>query len=920
LLSVWTVTDNSDNPIDTGSLRYAIDNEPSGTTIRFAPNVMNIILASTLDINTSLDVEGPGPNVLTVTGDNVPGDPVFDVPGDTNTTVILAGLTVANGNFGGIQNFSLGALTMSNCTVSGCRSPGDGGGIDSLGPLTMTDCTVVGNSAPSGFGAGIDCGSPLIMNDCTVAGNAGLSGGGIFDFGPVTMTNCTVTGNSAATIGGGILPAKGTLTMTDCTVTGNSAGANGGAIESTSALAGTAPTLILTNSTFDNNSAGGNGGGIDTEGTLTMTNCAVTGNSSAGNGGGIRNATTLRLTNSTVSNNSARHIGGGIDNKGMATIANCALSGNEATDGGGVDNEANATASVTGCTFANNGASDGGGGINNGGTANVTNCTLSGNLAVSVASGFNFSGLGGGIANQLFATVTVTNCTLAGNGAGSTGGGVWNAGVLTLNNTIVAASLFSDDAAQLGTLTGSHNLVDDGSDRLPDTIVANPLLGPLATNEGSTQTMALLPGSPAIDAGSNALILGGITTDQRGVARILNGTVDIGAFESRGFTIAITSGSAQSTSVASSFLNPLVVMVSSPYGDPVQGGVVTFTAPASGAGAMLTGGTGSAPAAIDPTGQAAVAAAADTIAGSYAVTASARGASFSAGFSLSNLPGMAVSIKAMAGTPQSTTVGYAFATPLQVMVTDAYGNAVPGVTVTFAAPTYGPGSSFSGGVVVTDASGIAATTCTANTKAGSYAVTASARGVGSPETFSLTNTPDVASRLFITAPVTATLNTPSSFTVTALDQYGNIATGYRGTIAFSSSDLKATLPANYPFVASDNGVHPFQATLGAAGSQTLRVSDTVTASLTSSVTLIVSGKPPKALVTTQASPSGVASAASWQTARVRARHPVARQTVVDRHRLVTLHSHARPHSPHALHPSRIPPPLRQPTAETSARP
>ena len=58
--------------------------------------------------------------------------------------------------------------------------------------------------------------------------------------------------------------------------------------------------------------------------------------------------------------------------------------------------------------------------------------------------------------------------------------------------------------------------------------------------------MALLPGSPAIDAGNNALIPAGVTTDQRGLPRIVNGIVDIGAFESSGFTIAVTSGSGQS--------------------------------------------------------------------------------------------------------------------------------------------------------------------------------------------------------------------------------------------------------------------------------------------------------------------------------------------------------------------------------------
>ena len=57
--------------------------------------------------------------------------------------------------------------------------------------------------------------------------------------------------------------------------------------------------------------------------------------------------------------------------------------------------------------------------------------------------------------------------------------------------------------------------------------------------------MPLLPGSPAIDAGSNDLIPEGVTTDQRGQARIVNGTVDIGAFESRGFTWLVPAATAR---------------------------------------------------------------------------------------------------------------------------------------------------------------------------------------------------------------------------------------------------------------------------------------------------------------------------------------------------------------------------------------
>ena len=104
----------------------------------------------------------------------------------------------------------------------------------------------------------------------------------------------------------------------------------------------------------------------------------------------------------------------------------------------------------------------------------------------------------------------------------------------------------------IGETDGSSGWV--GSD-LTGTIAAplNPLLAPLGNYGGPTQTMALLPGSPAIDAGNNALIPAGITTDQRGLPRIVNTIVDIGAFESSGFTIAVTSGSGQSTGVLTAF-------------------------------------------------------------------------------------------------------------------------------------------------------------------------------------------------------------------------------------------------------------------------------------------------------------------------------------------------------------------------------
>jgi hypothetical protein len=88
------------------------------------------------------------------------------------------------------------------------------------------------------------------------------------------------------------------------------------------------------------------------------------------------------------------------------------------------------------------------------------------------------------------------------------------------------------------------------------------------------------------------------------------------------------------------------------------------------------------------------------------------------------------------------------------------------------------------------------------------------------------------------APSTGTTTAGASFsaTVTALDPYGNIATGYAGTVTFSSSDPQAVLPANYAFTSTDAGKHTFSngiifKTVGAAGSQTVTAADTVTASI-----------------------------------------------------------------------------------------
>jgi hypothetical protein len=89
--------------------------------------------------------------------------------------------------------------------------------------------------------------------------------------------------------------------------------------------------------------------------------------------------------------------------------------------------------------------------------------------------------------------------------------------------------------------------------------------------------------------------------------------------------------------------------------------------------------------------------------------------------------------------------------------------------------------------------------------------------------------PSAASRR---APSSVTQGVAFTFTVTTLDAYGNVATGYTGTVHFTSSDAAASLPENFTFLSSDAGVETFVAIFNTTGSQSLTATDTLTPSIT----------------------------------------------------------------------------------------
>src|SRR5205823_6944171 len=88
-----------------------------------------------------------------------------------------------------------------------------------------------------------------------------------------------------------------------------------------------------------------------------------------------------------------------------------------------------------------------------------------------------------------------------------------------------------------------------------------------------------------------------------------------------------------------------------------------------------------------------------------------------------------------------------------------------------------------------------------------------------------------AVRLTISAPLSVSAGVPFTITVTALDAFGNVAKGYLGAVAFTSSDPRAALPPNYTFTSADAGVHTFTITLNSGGTQSLTVADTIAPSI-----------------------------------------------------------------------------------------
>jgi hypothetical protein len=304
------------------TLRDAIAAAQPGDSIVFDPslNGQTIVLTNgALHIDQSLDIEGPGADLLAISGNRTSN--VIAVSGTGPVTI--AGLTIRDGEGGwGGGIFNAGVLTLRDCTISNNYAE-YGGGIFNNGTLTLSHCELSWNV--------------VYLNGTTapLEGSYIAGGGGLYNSGEGSVTiadGSTISRNVAATdrLGGGGIYNAGLLELSDSTVSNNDASVDSAAEDG----------------------ATGNGGGIyngfDATGVynssvvvLKLTNCTVSGNTAYdGSGGGIYNSgyCDVELHGTLVTKNTAGGYygwptGDGVWNDGQISILDSSiLSGNALSD------------------------------------------------------------------------------------------------------------------------------------------------------------------------------------------------------------------------------------------------------------------------------------------------------------------------------------------------------------------------------------------------------------------------------------------------------------------------------------------------------------------------------------------------------------------------------------------------------------
>jgi uncharacterized repeat protein (TIGR01451 family) len=473
--ATFNVTTNGDNGV--GSLRQAIVDAntnagPDTITFNAALSGSTITLSTgEMLISDSVDIQGLGSANLTVDANDT--SRIFYVynPSPVPVDVTISGLTLANG-------FSV---------VAGDPTASAGGAVKVVGENLALDDVDILNSVAGGAGGGLS----FLGIDSTSAYNEVSA--------VLSVQNSTISGNTAQHIDLGVPIDQG--------------GCGGGI------YAASIYNVVLDNVALTNNTARCSGGGFagiyfQDGGTVTIQSSVITGNNvdavEGGYGGGVSlvygysYGTTASIADTTIAGNDGDSYGGGVAAVYLSglDVTRSTISGNQASYGGGLS----AVLSV----------------------ATLENSTVAENAA---------GAYGGGIYG-VYSNLTVKETTISGNTAGGDGPGIYAYGATEVDivDSIVAnngsADLVDDsdsffnvayslienpDVAQIN--DGGGNILND-----------DPELGPLQDNGGPTFTMKPAGTSPVVNAGDPAFTPPP-STDQRGLARVVGGTIDMGAVE-----------------------------------------------------------------------------------------------------------------------------------------------------------------------------------------------------------------------------------------------------------------------------------------------------------------------------------------------------------------------------------------------------
>jgi hypothetical protein len=754
----------------------------------------------------------------------------------------------AGAGSGGALYLSKGSLTViasviqNNSAIGGAGGKGGSGGLG--GGAVLTSGSIGSILGGSGFGIVHRGALPAVSRtfgaaSTEVDGHGGLggaggdgaagAGGGIYVAGgTLTLEGVVLAGNQA--IGGeggaggeggigGLNPtAGGTLPAGEPGGTGGHGG-DGGSGYAGGLYVGSGTVTVVSSTLSDNTATGGQGGSGGAGGPGYL--AAVFGSGVGGTGTGIitggsgsgGGSTTPGAGGGTGANSGGRGGDGGAGaagrggglyiSGGAVTLINDTVAGNTAQIGaaGALGPGGHAgTGKLTGgpglAGIAGN--AEGGGLYVSGGSLSVFNSTVADNFVDTGGNGTS-GGLGGGL--------DITNGTA-----------LLTSTIVALNTSGSSTKSTDDDIAGAVVQSGSYNLIGTGgsgglsSNHHNQVGVSGPGLGTLADNGGPTQTIALQNGSPAIAAGSNPENL---STDGRGYKVPVGTTWDIGAYQTSGVALStpptatlqatgVTSANAGSLDpyqftitynsdvdiVATSLAGALVqvnppgsaaisatVVSTAPVGETdalgdAQGFIVTYQiTPPNGAWTLADNGTytvtvSGAPV-IDVAGNSVAAGAAGTFSVQIStstnklVVTDQPSATLTAGTSFS----MTVSVENSGGTVQTGFNG--------------------SVTIALADD---PGGTLTGNVTTTASDGVALfSDLELDAAADGYTIEVTSTGMTGVTTNSFDVTAAAASQLLVTSQPSTSITAGNTFglTVTAEDQYGNVATAFAGSVAIA---------------------------------------------------------------------------------------------------------------------------------------